>query len=86
MREVASSISTVNEMIDSQTKSIRDSSASVGQLVKNIEQIRDIVAASQESSTAFSDVSSRIQETDVLVQSVRSSLEAVQESMANMSD
>ena len=86
MREVASSISTVNEMIDSQTKSIRDSSASVGQLVKNIEQIREICAASQESSTAFSDVSSRIQETDVLVQSVRSSLEAVQESMANMSD
>lgn len=73
-------------MIDSQTKSIRDSSASVGQLVKNIEQIREIVAASQESSTAFSGVSSRIQETDVLVQSVRSSLEAVQESMANRSD
>ena len=65
MREVASSISTVNEMIDSQTKSIRDSSASVGQLVKNIEQIREIVAASQESSTAFSGVSLRIQETDV---------------------
>lgn len=86
MREVASSISTVNEMIDSQTKSIRDSSASVGQLVKNIEQIREIGAASQESSTAFSGVSSRIQETAVLVQSVRSSLEAVQESMANMSD
>lgn len=86
MREVASSISTVNEMIDSQTKNIRDSSASVGQLVKNIEQIREIVAASQESSTAFSGVFSRIQETDVLVQSVRSSLEAVQESMANMSD
>lgn len=73
-------------MIDSQTKSIRDSSAFAGQLVKNIGQIREIVAASHESSTVFSGISLRIQETDVLVQSVRSSLEAVQESMANMSD
>ena len=35
----------------------------------------EIVYASQESSTAFSGVSARIQETDGLVQSVRTSLE-----------
>lgn len=39
VKDVATSISTVNEMIDAQTKIIGESSSAVGQLVKSIEQI-----------------------------------------------
>ncbi len=39
IKGVATSISTVSEMIDSQTQSIRESSSAVGHLVKGIEQI-----------------------------------------------
>ncbi len=49
VKDVASSIATVNEMISSQTRSIRDSSDSVSQLVKSIEQISDSMERMAES-------------------------------------
>lgn len=51
-------------------------SKTIGEQLNNIQgSIAEIVAASQESSTAFSGVSTRIQQTDSLVQSVKVSLE-----------
>ena len=51
-------------------------SKTIGEQLNNIQgSIAEIVAASQESSTAFSGVSARIQQTDSLVQSVKVSLE-----------
>lgn len=66
---VADEIRKLSETSSSQSKTI-------GEQLKNIQDsIVEIVSASQESSTAFSGVSARIQETDSLVQSVRTSLE-----------
>ena len=66
---VADEIRKLSETSSSQSKTI-------GEQLKNIQDsIVEIVSASQESSTAFSGVSARIQETDGLVQSVRTSLE-----------
>ncbi len=51
-------------------------SKTIGEQLNNIQgSIAEIVAASQESSTVFSGVSARIQQTDSLVQSVKVSLE-----------
>ncbi len=52
-------------------------SQTIGDQLNNIqESIAEIVAASKETNTAFSGVSSRINETDAIVKSVRSSLVA----------
>jgi methyl-accepting chemotaxis protein len=52
-------------------------SQTIGDQLNNIqESIAEIVAASRETNTAFSGVSSRINETDAIVKSVRSSLVA----------
>jgi methyl-accepting chemotaxis protein len=67
---VADEIRKLSETSSNQSKTIGDQ-------LKNIQDsIGEIVSASQESSTAFSGVSERILETDSLVQSVRTSLEA----------
>ena len=65
---VADEIRKLSETSSGQSKTI-------GNQLKNIkDSIGEIVAASQESSTAFSGVSARIKETDGLVQSIRTSL------------
>ena len=66
---VADEIRKLSETSSSQSKTIGDQ-------LKNIQDsIGEIVAASQESSAAFSGVSGRIHETDGLVRSIRESLE-----------
>ena len=66
---VADEIRKLSETASGQSKTIGDQ-------LKNIQDsISEIVAASQESSKAFAGVSTRIHETDNLVQSVRTSLE-----------
>ncbi len=70
---VADEIRKLSETSSGQSKTI-------GNQLKNIKNsIGEIVAASQESSSAFSGVSNRIRETDALVQSIRTSLEAQNE-------
>ncbi|MDD5928393.1 MAG: methyl-accepting chemotaxis protein [Spirochaetales bacterium] len=65
---VADEIRKLSETSSKQSKTI-------GEQLKNIQDsIGEIVTASKETSTAFSGVSSRIIETDALVQSVRNSL------------
>ncbi|MBP5443166.1 MAG: methyl-accepting chemotaxis protein [Treponema sp.] len=70
---VADEIRKLSETSSSQSKTIGDQ-------LKNIQDsIGEIVAASQESSIAFSGVSTRIKDTDSLVQAVRSALEVQNE-------
>ena len=67
---VADEIRKLSETSTAQSKTI-------GEQLKSIKAgIGEIVAASKESSEAFSTVSSRIQETDTLVRTMRSSLES----------
>lgn len=70
---VADEIRKLSETSSKQSKTIGD------QLKKIQDSIAEIVSASQETSTAFSGLSTRIHETDSLVQSVRMSLETQNE-------
>ena len=66
----------VADEIHKLSKTSSNQSKTIGNQLKNImESIGEIVSASQESSTAFAGVSSHIQETNRLVQFVRTSLE-----------